>query len=224
VPSASLFSKSMPSWPIVLVMWTRQRSCANGSREGVERGRLHLDPQNRFPSGRLNRFGRLAKRRVGRPGGADDHAWSAFRAGLRRGFDKAGIGLGEFGRRGVMVARPFVAQRSIGNYEIGWRSESYDLTSRSKADEQPTAAREQFFRHENCERSANDPSDNAYFLSGKREGIQFGMIAWPACKGLGSSCFAKRSHKVAVGIQQAHGRHQNSRRPEESAPPTPRRP
>ena len=109
-----------------------------------------------------------------------------------------------------MVARPFVAQCPIDNDEVWRRSRSHDLTGRSEADVQPTAAREQFFRHEDCERSANDSSDNAYLLPGKRERIQLGVIAWPTCKGLGSSCCAKRPHEVAVGIQQAHGRHLNS--------------
>ena len=108
-----------------------------------------------------------------------------------------------------MVARPFVAQCPIDNDEVWRRSRSHDLTGRSESDKQPTAAREQFFRHEDCERSTNGSSDNAYLLPGKRERIQFGVIAWPTCKGLGSSRFAKRARKVAVGIQHAHRRHLN---------------
>jgi hypothetical protein len=109
-----------------------------------------------------------------------------------------------------VIARSFVAKRTVDDDKIWRRPGRGDLARRGEAYQQPTAAGEQFFGDENCERRANDSSDNAYLVPGKREGIQFGMIAWPACKRLGSSCFSKRPYKVAVGIQQAHRRYRNS--------------
>jgi hypothetical protein len=109
-----------------------------------------------------------------------------------------------------VIACAFVAQCPIDDNEIWWRPRSHDLPSRAEAYQQPTAACEQFFGYKHCEWRAHDPSDNAYLLSGKEECIQFGVIAWPACKGLGSAGLPKCPHKVAIGIQQAHRRHQDS--------------
>jgi hypothetical protein len=182
---------------------------ADRSREAVERRGFHLDSQNSLASGRPDRFGRLAKRSVRGPGGANDHAWSRLRGGLGRPFDKRWVSLGEFGRSGIMVAGALVAQRPIDNDEIGRQSRRQNLTGGGEADQQPAAAREQFFRHQNGERGANYPSDNADLLAGKREGIQLGMIARPARKRPGSSRLPQCSHQVAVGIQQAHRWHRN---------------
>ena len=108
-----------------------------------------------------------------------------------------------------MVACPFVTQRPIDNDEIRRRSRSDDLAGRSEANEQPTAACEQFFRYENGERGAYDPADNACLSPGKRESIEFRVVAGPACKWRGSSRLAKRAHNVTVGIKNAHRRHWN---------------
>src|SRR5258708_26671831 len=145
----------------------RENRNADGLREGVKCCCLHLDPKNSLLSGRLNRLSRLAKRRIRGPGGADHHAWSVSRNGLRRCFDKPWVSLGEFGSGCVVVARPLVAQRAIDNNEIGRRARRHDLTCRCEAEQKPTAAREQFFRDQDRERGAHDPSNNAYLLPAK---------------------------------------------------------
>ena len=66
-----------------------------------------------------------------------------------------------------MVARPFVTKGSIDDNEIWRRSRIHDLPGGGEAYEQLTAACEQFFGDENCERCADDPSDNSYLLAGE---------------------------------------------------------
>ena len=110
-----------------------------------------------------------------------------------------------------MVAGPLVAQSPIDDDEIWRRARSYDLTGRREADEQPAAAREQFFRHQNCERRTNDPSDNPDLLPGKRECIQFRVITGPIREASGFSALPKGAHNVAVGVENAYRRHLDGR-------------
>ena len=51
--------------------------------------------------------------------------------------------------------------------KYGGDPEFHDLPGGGEAYEQLTAACEQFFGDENCERCADDPSDNSYLLPGK---------------------------------------------------------
>src|SRR5271166_3433101 len=93
---------------------------ACGASEGIKRRRLHFDGKNALVSRRLNGVGGFAERRVRRPARADNAARPC--PCERRGSHshQIGVGVGELGRRSVVIARALVAQRAVDHHEIAW--------------------------------------------------------------------------------------------------------
>ena len=97
-----------------------QHGLAARFREGIERGRLHLDGEQAFVLHRGDGFFGLAERRVGGPGRtAVNRDPQLVERALHHGQESV-IGGTEWCRRSVMITGPFVAQRAVDQDEVRW--------------------------------------------------------------------------------------------------------
>ncbi len=132
---------------MVLVTWARQRTRTPAARaKAQKRRRLHFDRKNALVSRRLNGVGGFAERRVRCPARADNAARPC--PCERRGSHSHQIGVGELGRRSIVIGRALVAQRAVDHHEIGWGPGRGNLPRRGQAHEQLASARKQFFSDE----------------------------------------------------------------------------
>ena len=104
-----------------------ENPCSCGASERIESGRFHLYREHAFGVGCCDRFGGFAKRSVRRPTRADDdiEVFSLERFDDSR--HEVRVGLAIVGRRGIMIACPFIAQRTINNDKVWGRSGRSDL-------------------------------------------------------------------------------------------------
>ena len=106
-----------------------------------------------------------------------------------------------------MVAGPLVAQGAVDDDKIGRRSGRHDLAGRGDAEQQTAAAREQFFRDQDRERSADRAADNADDLAGQIRIHRVGYGSRATLERLRSAFLAQPPHDIAVGIEDADRRH-----------------
>ena len=127
------------------------------------------------------------------------------RAGERfcgEGYD-VWICLAPGGRRQIMVARSFVAQRLLDENMVGRRAEIMDLTRRRDPDQELAPRNERLLRHEDGERSSDSMADDAVVHTIGDELPKLGVIARPDF-GSGRSQFtAHIVDDVAIGIEDA---------------------
>ena len=64
-----------------------------------------------------------------------------------------------------MIAGALIAKCAVDHYKIRWRSGWGNLTGRREANKQLAATGEKLFGDENCERRANDASDNSDLMA-----------------------------------------------------------
>ncbi len=183
-PSASPFSKSPPSVPIVLVTCARQRTRTFAAREGVERRSLHLDGENPFGARRRDSLGRFAERGVGRPARTHDAAMVQRRQGFGRRRHQFRVRFGKLGGRRVVVARSLIAQAAIDDDEVGRRPCRGNLPCGSQGHQQTATAGEQFLCDKDREGRADDAAHNSDLMRAQRERVEVGVVAGPALKGL----------------------------------------
>src|SRR5262249_27422414 len=107
----------------------------------------------------------------------------------------------------IVVARAFVAQRSTDDDEIRRRLGRDNLSCRRHAQQQPAAAREQLLRNQDRERRAHRAADDADGPPGKRERIEFRVVARPRQKWLCRARAPEVADNVAIGVEDADRRH-----------------
>ena len=136
VPSASPFSKSSPDRPIVLVTCARQNPHARRPREGIKSSSFHFDRKNALVLRGFDGFRCVHRNGASVVQRRSDNAARLLRGHCfrRRRNQLQGVGVREFGRRRVMIARPFISQRAINDHEIRRRSGWHNLSGRSKTD------------------------------------------------------------------------------------------
>src|ERR1700730_16734252 len=125
---------------------TTTNACGFG--KSIKRSRLHFDRKHALRFGCFDRRQRFSERRVGCPTGAC-YRMQAF--SLDRGESRCrerGVRFGILRRRGVVIARSFVAQSTLNEDEIWREAGRRDLAGGGETEQQSAAAGEQIFPHQ----------------------------------------------------------------------------
>jgi hypothetical protein len=87
----------------------------------------------------------------------------------------------------VVIARTFIAQRTIYHDEIRWNLHRSDLAGRRDADEKMATGGEKLLRDQNRKCRADSTTYDAAFMPFMMKDVQFGVVAGPAAVAAGAS-------------------------------------
>ena len=175
-----------------------------GLGEGVEGRCFDLDRKNSGGPCRLDRRAGLPKGRVRGSTGAGYRCDAGSAKGLLGYPNHPAVRFAIVGRRQVMVASAFVAERPIDDHEIGGLAQGENLACRRDADKKATARGEKLPGHKNGKRAAADAADNATFIFFMIEGMKNRVIAGPSGVEPGAPRCDRLAHDVAVWIEYAN--------------------
>ena len=152
LPSASPFSKSPSITAIWFVTWAKHKTGRRRARaNGIKRRRLHLDGEYLSRAAARDGCSGLAKRRVGGPAARRDRSAARLSPMPSLPLRPVSPRRRRTRRRQIVIARAFVAQRTIDQHEIGRRAPVQDLSRRGHADQKPAARNKQLFCDEHRE-------------------------------------------------------------------------
>ena len=171
--------------------------------KGIERRRFHFDRQDAGFLGGRDRLGRLAKRRIRRPGGADLRRHARRSQGLLSKPDQALVGQAVLGGRQIVVARSFVSERPVDDDEIRRRLRRNNLACRCHTYKQLAARGEELLGDQNREGGADGAADNAIIYPLMFEGMEVGVIAGPQRRTASATRREEVAHNVAIRIEDA---------------------
>jgi hypothetical protein len=181
--------------------------------ERIERGCFHFDcHQIPFDHGVDRRLG-LAERRFGCPGRACEHRHGKSTECAVERRDQSGIRIRIVGRRHVVIAGAFVAQRAFDDDEIRRRAHRHDLPGGRDADQELAARCEQFLGDQHRVRGADGAADNSELNPVATEAVELRVIAGPSCFKPGLATGEQAAHDVAVRIEDADVRDAGVRNP-----------
>src|SRR5262249_9176392 len=111
------------------------------------------------------------------------------------------IRLAIFGCRQVVIARAFIAQRTVDHDEIRRSLHVSNLPSRRDADEKTTPGGEKLLGDQDGKGGSDRATNDAAFVPLLAKDVQVGVVAGPAVVAAGAFGGAQIAHDVAVRIE-----------------------